>query len=144
MVKHGLSCARIRMKWGLLIAGMLMSTVGLGSGTTTPLPEAAPAAQAAPSKKASAPAAKVKAPAPKKTSEKKVSAKKSGGAPPVPKASAEKEITGRRDPFKLPLPPAPGREGMAEQVLGPLPPGTRGLLINQMRLEGIVRRKSVV
>lgn len=139
MVKHGLSCARMKMEWGLLIAGMLMSSVGLGSGTPTPPPEAEPAVQAAPSQKASAPAAKPKASAPKKTPEKKVSAKKSGGAPPVPKAPAEKVIAGRRDPFKLPSPPAPGREGMPEQVLGPLPPGTRGLLINQMRLEGIVR-----
>ncbi len=28
---------------------------------------------------------------------------------------------------------------VAEQVLGPLPPGTRGLVIGQLRLEGIVR-----
>lgn len=127
------------MEWGLLVAGMLISTVCLGSGTTTPPPEAEAAVQAAPAKKASAPAAKPKASAPKKTSGKKVSAKKSGGAPPVPKAPVEKEIVGKRDPFRLPLPPAPGREGMPEQVLGPLPPGTRGLVINQMRLEGIVR-----
>lgn len=138
MVKHGQSCARIRMEWGLLVAGMLISTVCLGSGTTSPPPKAEAAVQAAPSKKASAPT-KPKASAPKKTSGKKVSAKKSGGAPPVPKAPVEKEIVGKRDPFRLPSPPAPGREGMPEQVLGPLPPGTRGLVINQMRLAGIIR-----
>lgn len=48
------------------------------------------------------------------------------------------EIVGRRDPFKLPPPPVPGRAG-EEEVLGPLPTGKRGLLISQVRLEGIVR-----
>ena len=126
------------MDWGVLVAGMLMSTVCLGSGTTTPPPEANPAVQVAPSKKASPPAAKPKASAPQKTAAKKASAKKTGGAPPVPKTPVEKEIVGRRDPFKLPGPPSQG-PGVVEQALGPLPPGTRGLVIGQLRLEGIVR-----
>jgi len=138
MVKHRQSCARFRMELGLLVAGMLMSTVCLGSSSTPPPSEADPAVQAAPSKKASTPAAKPKATAPKKTSPKKVTAKKTGGAPPAPKAPVEKEIAGRRDPFKLPGPPVQG-QGVVEQMLGPLPPGTRGLLISQLRLEGIVR-----
>ena len=128
MVKHGQSCARTKVGWGLLIAGMLMSSVGAGSDATLPT-GTEPAAQASPAKKAGAPAAKPKAPA----------AKKSGGAPPVPKPPAEREIVGRRDPFKLPSPPTPGREGVGEQILGPLPPGARGLVIDRLRLEGIVR-----
>lgn len=138
MVKHRQSC-RVRTEWGLLVAGMLVSSVCLGSGSTTPATGAGPAVQTAPSKPASAPAPKPKASAAKKAPAKKAAAKKTGGAPPVPKAPVEREIVGRRDPFKLPSPPTPGREGMTEQVLGPLPPGSRGLVINQLRLEGIVR-----
>lgn len=48
-------------------------------------------------------------------------------------------ISGRRDPFKPPPPPA--EQGVAG-LIGPLPPGTRGLLISQLLLEGIVRLDS--
>jgi len=92
------------MEWGLVVAGMLISTVCLGSGTTSPPPKAEAAVQAAPSKKASAPT-KTKASVPKKTSGKKVSAKKTGGAPPVPKAPVEKEIVGRGTLSGSPCPP---------------------------------------
>jgi len=47
------------------------------------------------------------------------------------------ELVGRRDPFKLPPAPTPGRPG--ETVVGPLPPGIRGLIIGQLRLLGTVR-----
>jgi hypothetical protein len=60
-------------------------------------------------------------------------------AEPVPLSSVPRTQapTGRRDPFRLPGPPVPGapREGL----LGPLPPGKRGLVISQIRLEGVVR-----
>lgn len=49
--------------------------------------------------------------------------------------SAEGSI---RDPFRLPPPPAEIPQG-GEIVLGPLPPGSRGLIIEQLKLEGIVR-----
>jgi hypothetical protein len=43
---------------------------------------------------------------------------------------------GKRDPFYIPPPPVPNRSGLPT---GPLPPGIRGLIIGQLRLEGIVR-----
>jgi hypothetical protein len=49
---------------------------------------------------------------------------------------------GKRDPFKLPDPPG-GKIGAANLVAGVpggiLPPGARGLVISQLKLEGIVR-----
>jgi len=44
-----------------------------------------------------------------------------------------------RDPFKLPPPPVEGPQG-GEIEMGPLPPGSRGLIIGQLKLEGIVRQ----
>ena len=50
-------------------------------------------------------------------------------------------VVGRRDPFKLPPPPSPkGSAGALDMAAGPLPPGTRGLVIGQLRLGGIVRQ----
>lgn len=46
-------------------------------------------------------------------------------------------LAGKRDPFKLPPPPRKGGERGA--LVGPLPPGSRGLVIGQLRLKGIVR-----
>jgi len=49
---------------------------------------------------------------------------------------------GKRDPFKLP--PPPGTAAKAEESIleaaGPMPAGNRGLIISQVRLEGIVRQ----
>lgn len=45
-------------------------------------------------------------------------------------------VTGRRDPFRLPPPPRPGG---GDPLDGPLPPGTRGLVIGWIKLKGIVR-----
>jgi hypothetical protein len=47
---------------------------------------------------------------------------------------------GRRDPFLIPKVPKGGP--LAEQMegAGPLPPGKRGLIISQLRLEGVVRQ----
>jgi hypothetical protein len=69
-------------------------------------------------------------------------------APAQPKGAAESTLTtqmfaGKRDPFKLP--PAGGAkvaEGVPESVAGPLPPGTRGLIISQLRLQGVVREET--
>ena len=50
-------------------------------------------------------------------------------------------LVGRRDPFKLPPPPGPeGSGGALDTAAGPLPPGTRGLVISQLKLGGIVRQ----
>ena len=50
-------------------------------------------------------------------------------------------VVGRRDPFKLPPPPGTaGPGGALDMAAGPLPPGTRGLIIGQLKLGGIVRQ----
>jgi hypothetical protein len=46
-------------------------------------------------------------------------------------------MAGKRDPFKVPPPPSLNAGG--DGTDGSLPPGTRGLVIGQLRLEGIVR-----
>jgi hypothetical protein len=53
---------------------------------------------------------------------------------------------GKRDPFKLPPEPV-ANKGNPGNVLdsgpgGVLPPGTRGLLIGQLKLEGVVREQT--
>jgi len=69
-------------------------------------------------------------------------------APAQPKRAAEtaptaQMVTGKRDPFKLPPPPGTkGAEGIPESAAGPLPPGTRGLIISQLRLQGVVREET--
>jgi hypothetical protein len=45
----------------------------------------------------------------------------------------------RRDPFLLPSEPKGGPESAAEET-GPLPAGKRGLVIGQLRLEGVVKQ----
>jgi Tfp pilus assembly protein PilP len=52
---------------------------------------------------------------------------------------------GKRDPFKIPT--FPTGKGNGESVMdsapgGALPPGVRGLLISQLRLEGVVRQQT--
>jgi hypothetical protein len=37
---------------------------------------------------------------------------------------------------------AKGAEGIPEFAAGPLPPGTRGLIISQLRLQGVVREET--
>jgi hypothetical protein len=51
---------------------------------------------------------------------------------------------GKRDPFKIPLVPTGkgGGEVMDSAPAGALPPGVRGLLISQLRLEGVVRQQT--
>jgi hypothetical protein len=66
-------------------------------------------------------------------------------APPKPAAataSLAETTAGKRDPFKLP--PAAGNkllEGVPGPT-GPLPPGNRGLIISQLRLEGVVHQEA--
>jgi len=49
-------------------------------------------------------------------------------------------ISGLRDPFRAPAPPQPAETGAkAGEGAAARPPGLRGLLVRQLRLEGIVR-----
>lgn len=46
----------------------------------------------------------------------------------------------RRDPFRLPPPPAPNKQAAGSESLLPtdLPPGNRGLIIGELKLEGVL------
>jgi len=66
-------------------------------------------------------------------------------------ASAERRMktgsslgTAKRDPFKLPEIPTGKVDSynMASGITGVLPPGVRGLLISQLKLEGVVREQT--
>jgi hypothetical protein len=65
---------------------------------------------------------------------------KSDVQPPARRMEPVLSFAGKRDPFNVPPPPHPGRPG--ERLQGPLPPGKRGLIIGQLRLEGIVREEA--
>lgn len=54
---------------------------------------------------------------------------------PPEQTKSARLFTEKRDPFKLPPPPDKGKE---DQSRGALPPGRRGLIIGQLRLEGVV------
>jgi hypothetical protein len=51
---------------------------------------------------------------------------------------------GPRDPFKLPPPPPPSASPAGDGVLRPsnMPPGVRGLIVGDLKLEGIVSENS--
>jgi len=51
-------------------------------------------------------------------------------------------VGGRRDPFRLPPPPVLAGKSAGQEPTGPLPPGVRGLVIGQLRLEGTVRQEA--
>ena len=67
----------------------------------------------------------------------------------TPKPAERPAESGLRDPFRVPpppVPPLPGPPGIeggcGAEIKGPVPPGTRGLIICQLKLEGIVRRSA--
>jgi hypothetical protein len=126
MVKDGLKQTRAGIVAGVALVLVLASWTWVRSVKAQPL-EADPAPQAGAGAGAQA------APAKKMTSP-----KPAASAATSTKTSEVSSVTGKRDPFKLPPPPQPGREGM-QQITGPLPPGPRGLVISQLRVEGIVR-----
>ena len=110
-------------KWilrSVLVVTALSASAWAGIGRTSPLSDTAPKAR---TKKAAKPA-------PAKQTEKH-------GA----SGAALQPVGNTRDPFKLPPPPSEGGAvGPGEMVIsGPLPPGSRGLIISQLKLEGIVR-----
>ena len=126
MVKDGLNRTRAGIVWGFALVMILVSWTWVRSVKALPF-ESDPAPQAG-----------AKAGASRSSAKKAALAKKKKTAPKPATGAATSAVAGKRDPFKLPPPPAPGREGM-EQAIGPLPPGPRGLVINQLRVEGIVR-----
>lgn len=78
-----------------------------------------------------------------KPAKKKVASRLAGGTPALPaKHQRAPAVAGRRDPFRLPPPPAPPGQAEPLRATGPLPPGKRGLIIGQLRLEGTVRKDS--
>jgi hypothetical protein len=127
MAKDGLKRGREKLIWMLLAVPLMAGLMGVESSKAAP--------QGA--KSAVKPKAGAKASAPAKTA-KKAPKKKAAGSTTASVKPNEPEIAGRRDPFKLPGPPVQGPGG-SDQPLGPLPPGTRGLVIGQIRVEGIVR-----
>ena len=83
---------------------------------------------------------KKRAPLPVEKSIRSIVQHKSRTTPAQRAAVAE----GKRDPFKVPV--VPTGKGNAEGVMdsapgGNLPPGIRGLLISQLKLEGVVREQ---
>ncbi len=136
MVKNGLCQQRSNIPWSLLLAPILM--VWSWAGTAQPAGGALdPSLQAEPGPKAAAPAVKAKK-APPRGAAKQPATKKAGSVPVVAAPQRNLEVVGHRDPFYIPPPPVPGRGG-EEEITGPLPPGTRGLVISRLKLEGIVR-----
>ena len=74
---------------------------------------------------------------------------KSGQAAPQPKGTSTTTSSsmlgvGKRDPFKVPEVGSKGGTGAGPEVpsSGPLPQGERGLVISQLRLEGVVREQT--
>jgi len=56
--------------------------------------------------------------------------------------TTELTLTGRRDPFKLPTALTTPGVPASPETMGPLPPGNRGLVIDQLVLEGVVRQET--
>lgn len=146
MAKNRLNRAGKKSLWGLLLllAASLVAWSGVSVEQAEATPSAAPSIQGGTSGGAGAPAvqapaatAAVPAEAAQETGAKRGPAGPAGGEALVPMPERSPKIVGRRDPFKLPGPPGPG--GPGDDILGPLPPGKRGLVISRLILEGIVR-----
>jgi hypothetical protein len=115
-----------------LVAGLAAAAMGADhQGAKPASPVARPVATPAPRKKAG--------PAPVKAG-RIAAARKSNST-----ASNPDLAEGKRDPFKVPE--VPTGHGNSQSVMdsapgGALPPGVRGLLISQLRLEGVVREQA--
>lgn len=73
----------------------------------------------------------------------KLSETPAGKRPATSRSRAFQSSQVGRDPFKLPEPPpGKGRGNGMNSAGGSLPPGARGLLISQLKLEGVVRQDS--
>jgi hypothetical protein len=51
-------------------------------------------------------------------------------------------MAGKRDPFKLPPAPSNKVPGEAQESAAGLPPGNRGLIISQLKLQGVVHEEA--
>jgi type II secretory pathway component PulC len=132
MVKDGLNQMRAGILGGVALVMILASRTWVPSVKALPFEGDVVAAAGVDTGAQKSPAKKA-VPAKRKTS-----AKRAAKAETSAKTSEESAATGKRDPFKLPPPPVPGGEEI-QQISGPLPPGPRGLVISQLRVEGIVR-----
>jgi hypothetical protein len=131
MVKSTLGFSR-KCRFGhLLILAAAMGWVWASAGAALPLP--AEAAQRGPAMAAQSVARAA-------VTNNNDEAAPPSESPDQTQAKPAPSEGGRRDPFLIPKEPKGGP--LAEQMegAGPLPPGKRGLIISQLRLEGTVRQ----
>ena len=64
------------------------------------------------------------------------------GPEPISNSSRRPAAYGRRDPFKPWTMPGPGGHSTAKEATEVLPAGKKGLLISQLKLEGVVHEES--
>lgn len=146
MVKHRLHLMLRKGAGGLLLFLPLGLCAGARLGRAIQLQgetlrNRAQTAAAAASSAAKSSGATSPIPVANKKPQQKTGKRAPGEMPFIPTPAKRPVLVGLRDPFKLPPPPGPGNEAPvgAEELRGPLPPGARGLVINQLRLEGVVR-----
>lgn len=140
MVKDPLRHVWRTLPGSLLVLSLWASLSWAGAGEPEPKATKEMVAQVQPAVPASPRTPAAAAPKTKpvaKAVSKGKGAKKAAEPEAVAPSKRKLAVVGRRDPFKLPPPPSPG--GAEGEVVGPLPPGTRGLVINRLRVEGIVR-----
>ena len=138
MAKHRFLYSR----WTQALRPILLAVLALGLGVSpiwadqqAPKPPARNATPAQPTVQKQKKTMAVPAPA---TSIKSIVQRKSKTTPAQRAAMEE----GKRDPFKLPaLLTGKGNGVMDSAPGGDLPPGVRGLLISQLKLEGVVRQQ---
>lgn len=141
MMEDVLRLRRMRIVGTLIVLAFLGVAIGRaevvqGSSTRPPAKQpvtkgpTAPTATQTPKKK---PPVKGKTP-------KGAAAQPAASKKPAPSGAQGPLMAGRRDPFRLPTPVVAGASQQSwEEITGPLPPGIRGLVVSQLRLEGLVR-----
>ena len=137
MAKHRFQHMRRIQAIRLLLITVLALGVGVSSSwADQQAPKAPPRAT-----KTAQPAAQKKAAVQAVAKSAKTTAQRKTKTTPSQRAAL---AVGKRDPFKIPLVPTGkgGGEVMDSAPGGALPPGVRGLLISQLRLEGVVRQQT--
>ncbi len=145
MLKKGL-LSSWRTITGAFLALVLLGVMGRAEGgqaapAKAPAQTAQPAKPAAKKAKAAKPASTAKKKVPAKTTQagKKAPAKRPLGGKVAAVRPRAPMVAGRRDPFKAPKAGGGQEVSEMEEVTGALPPGTRGILASQIKLEGVVR-----
>ena len=138
MAKHRLQSTRRTQATRLLLVAALAVGWGVSASGAEPQTAKSPVRSA---KTAQTPGQKAARSTPPKSA--KTTAHRKG---PAESSHSALLTAGKRDPFKVPD-AAGGSKGGAEGILesapgGILPPGIRGLLISQLKLEGVVREQS--